>query len=99
MLQVSTNDPRRTCAGLSRRSLLRAGFLGLAGLTLPDLYRLRAAHAAAGRPGRHTAVIQVWLDGGPSQLETYDPTAEAPSELTRGLEPLTPCLQGRCSTG
>ncbi len=74
--------PRSTnCSGVSRRSMLRAGFLGAAGLTLPDLYRLQAAAAADGRPRKNTACILIWLDGGPSQLETYDPKPEAPEEV------------------
>jgi hypothetical protein len=62
---------------MTRRAALKAGFLGLAGLTLPDLFRLRARGAAS---AEDKAVILIWLDGGPSQLETYDPKPEAPAE-------------------
>jgi hypothetical protein len=61
---------------MTRRSALKAGFLGLMGLSLPDLLRLRAE----GHASKDTAVILLWLDGGPSQLETYDPKPEAPDE-------------------
>jgi hypothetical protein len=77
MLEIRNGDRGNNCQGLTRRSALKAGFLGLAGLTLPDLLRLRAEGAAA---SRDNAVILLWLDGGPSQLETYDPKPEAPAE-------------------
>ena len=51
----------RTCDGLSRRSFLKVGFLGLAGLTLADHLRLQARAQEAGRPTRDTAVILLWL--------------------------------------
>jgi len=66
--------------GTSRRSFLKLGALGLGGLTLPDLLRLRAAEAKAGKPAADTAVILLWCDGGPSQFETYDPKPDAPEE-------------------
>lgn len=82
MLRIQGQDRSTNCAGLSRRSFLQAGFLGVTGLSLADFYRLRAAQAAAGKPaGRQTACILIWLDGGPSQLETYDPKPEAPPEV------------------
>ena len=76
MLHLQNGTPSRTCQGVSRRSALKAGFLGLAGLTLPGLLRLRAESPAK----KDTAVILLWLDGGPSQLETYDPKPDAPAE-------------------
>lgn len=71
------HDPSRKAVGISRRSVLKAGFLGLAGLSLADLFRLRA-HGSASTNDK--AVILIWLDGGPSQLETYDPKPDAPAE-------------------
>ena len=59
---------------------MRLGALGLGGLTLPDLLRLRAAEVTAGKPAADTAVILLWCDGGPSQFETYDPKPDAPAE-------------------
>jgi uncharacterized protein (DUF1501 family) len=77
MLAIQQGPPTRNCQGMSRRTALRAGFLGLAGLSLPAMLRHRAE---AGEPSRDTACILIWLDGGPSQLETYDPKPDAPSE-------------------
>jgi hypothetical protein len=69
----------RTCDGLSRRSFLRVGFLGLAGLSLADHLRLKAA--AKESTSKDTAVILVWLGGGPSHLDMYDLKPEAPVEF------------------
>lgn len=77
MLQISCGTPFPNCQGLSRRTAIKAGFLGLAGLSLGDLNRLRAEGQAK---KNDKAVILIWLDGGPSQLESYDPKPDAPSE-------------------
>jgi hypothetical protein len=69
-----------TCEGLTRRHLLKAGFLGLGGLTLPQLLRLRAEAAEAGSPLPKTSVIFIELAGGPTHFETYDPKPYAPAE-------------------
>src|SRR6516225_10586316 len=61
----------------SRRWFLQTGLAGLAG---PDLLRYRARGAAAGRADRK-AVILIWLSGGPSQLDTWDPKPAAPREV------------------
>lgn len=61
----------------SRRWFLQTGLAGLAGLSLPDLLRCRAANRAASRK----AVILIWLSGGPSQLDTWDPKPDAPAEV------------------
>ena len=70
----------RHCAGPGgRRHFLQAGLAGFAGLSLPGMLRLRAEHPAAVTPSS-TAVIMVWLPGGCSQLDTYDPKPDAPSD-------------------
>ncbi len=58
---------------LTRRDWLRAGALTAFGLSLAD--RLRAA------PARERSCILVWLDGGPSHLDTFDPKPDAPAEV------------------
>jgi uncharacterized protein (DUF1501 family) len=63
----------------TRREILRAGLVGFAGLTLPGLLNLRA-QAGAEKNRSSTAVILVWLRGGASHLETFDPKPEAPSD-------------------
>src|SRR3954452_2223262 len=65
----------RDCDGMTRRSFLQAGVLGLGGLTLADLLRLRASGSV--RANRHS-VILFWLSGGPGHMETWDPKPDAP---------------------
>jgi hypothetical protein len=62
---------------MRRREFLRAG---LAGLSLADLLQLRA-RAGTSPSGDRTALIVVWLQGGASHLETYDPKPDAPAEI------------------
>ena len=65
----------------SRREFLRVGLAGFGTLSLPGLLRLRAAAATPSAKNR-TAVIIVWLRGGCSHLDTYDPKPQAGSEYT-----------------
>jgi uncharacterized protein (DUF1501 family) len=80
MLNLTDRPRGRKCDGTSRREFLQAGTLALAGLTLPDLLRARAAARQAGRTVRDTSVVLLFLDGGASQLETFDPKTEVPKE-------------------
>ena len=63
----------------SRREILRAGLVGFSSLSLPGLLQWRAL--AGTKPAEKTAVILVWLRGGASHLETFDPKPEAPAEF------------------
>ena len=63
---------------LSRREFLTAGSLGLGGLSLADLLRQQASGAAT--PKSDHSVIILWMRGGPSQHETWDPKPLAPIE-------------------
>ncbi len=60
---------------ISRRAVLRGGLAGAAGLLLADPL-CRSAQAAP-RPAKATAVIQIWMWGGPSHLDTFDPKPAA----------------------
>lgn len=75
------------CPGpIERREFLRIGLTGFASLSLPGLLNLRA-NAASPAPTaskQNTAVILVWLRGGLSHLESYDPKPDAPAEV-RGI--------------
>jgi len=66
------------CQGFSRRAALKTGVLGAFGFSTADLLKLQAAGKTNGITNK--SVILIWLDGGPSQLETYDPKPGAPSE-------------------
>lgn len=61
----------------SRRGMLKASLAGVAGLSLPELLRARAE--AATRPGGDfKSVILLWMAGGPSHIDTWDPKPERP---------------------
>jgi uncharacterized protein (DUF1501 family) len=76
----------------SRRVFLRAGLAGFGALTLPGLFRLRAS--AAESPAERTAVIIVWLRGGCSHLDTYDPKPDAPAEYRGPFNPIATSVPG-----
>jgi len=88
----------RDCTGLSRRDVLRIGTLGFTGLTLADALRLEAAansptpNAQRPTPSAHSCIF-LWLAGGPSHLETFDPKPDAPSEI-RGQFSTIPAANG-----
>jgi len=82
------------CPGpIQRREFLRIGLSGFASLSLPGLLQLRA-QAAAEKPKNRTAVILVWLRGGASHLETYDPKPDAPSEYRGVFSTISTCVPG-----
>lgn len=68
-----------TRQALNRRELLRTGLVGFTGLSLSQLFHLRS-FAGIDQPQEKTAVILVWLRGGASHLETFDPKPEASSD-------------------
>src|SRR5262245_22638152 len=73
------SPPNTRCPGpLHRREFLRLGLTGLGCLSLPELLRQRAQ--GAGKSRSDTALLVVWLHGGASHLETYDPKPLAPAE-------------------
>lgn len=62
-----------------RRAMLKAGLAGVAGLSLPSLLRARAEAAVAGRAmcsGK--SCILLWMAGGPSHIDTWDPKPDRP---------------------
>jgi hypothetical protein len=84
MFRLDLGGTSRYCDGLSRRSFLTLGVSGMASLGLPQLLRAREQSADDGRPTRDTAVILLWLDGGPSHMDLYDLKPDAPAEY-RGI--------------
>jgi hypothetical protein len=84
----------RCCDGYSRRSFLKVGFLGLAGLTLADHLRLKARAQERGRQTRDTAVILLWLGGGPSHIDMYDLKPDAPAEFRGEFRPIATNVSG-----
>jgi hypothetical protein len=91
-MRIEFGDYRRNCEGISRRGFLKVGTLAGMGLTLPELLRGREAAAAAGRKPANT--IFLWLDGGPSHLETFDLKPEAPAEIRGEFKPIETNVSG-----
>ena len=80
----------RNCEGITRRNCLQFGLGGLVGAGLAPLLRGRAlADVGIERQQQADACILVWLDGGPTHYETFDPKPEAPVEI-RGEFGTTP---------
>ncbi|MSR55031.1 MAG: DUF1501 domain-containing protein [Gemmataceae bacterium] len=84
MLEVLGRDVR--LGGVSRRSFLRIGSLGLAGLSLPELL--------ASESRKDTAIILFWMAGGPSHIDTYDMKPAAPAEVRGPFKPISTRLPG-----
>ena len=80
MLKLSRPRLRGNCEGTSRRDFLQVGALGLGGLTLSDVLRTKAQAESAGTSSNSKSVIWLWLGGGPTHVETFDPKMTAPSE-------------------
>lgn len=66
---------------VSRRSTLKAGLAGMAGLSLPGLLAAKEEVAKAGKGKRNKSVILIWMTGGPSHIDTLDVKPEAPPEI------------------
>ena len=73
--------PSHNCEGTNRREFIRVGSLGLAGLTLPNLLQANAASAKKKEPVDNLSVIFMWMQGGPSHIDTFDPKPNAPSDI------------------
>jgi hypothetical protein len=80
------------CDGIKRRDVLQIGALSALGLTLPDWLRMHAAQASglsSGSPAKTAAprgpgemsCILLWMNGGPSHIDTFDPKPDAPQEI------------------
>ena len=91
----------RNCAGVSRRDFLQIGLGGTLGLGLCDLLRLRASASDSGEAKGETKAaaknincIMIWMDGGPSHYETFDPKPDAPAEIRGTFNTIPTCVPG-----
>lgn len=66
----------------------------MGGLALGDLLRLRAKASEAGQPKTDTSVILIWLQGGPSHMETYDLKPNAPIDYRGECRPIETNVSG-----
>ncbi len=100
MLRI-LSSPRKLCTGLTRRDLLRAGGLGLSGLSLSQWLQLRSVQASvvsrdqlSSSFGKAKRCILLFLYGSPSQLETFDMKPRAPTEIRGTMVPIHSSLPG-----
>lgn len=92
MIHIQQGKTRANCQGMTRRTAIKAGVLGALGLSLPDVLRARADAPSAQR--RDTSVILIWLDGGPSHLESFDPKPDAPAEYRGPYQTIQTSIPG-----
>lgn len=79
----------------SRRNMLKAGLAGMAGLSLPALLRSQGEAAAAGRAmPTGKSVILLWMTGGPSHIDTWDPKPQRPIENRGPFSVISTALPG-----
>src|SRR5215213_4955340 len=92
MIQLDAARPVHFCDGMRRRDFLHAGGLGLLGLSLSDLFALKAAGAVA--PDTDVNCIVLMLVGAPSQLDTWDMKPNAPREVRGPYTPIPTNVPG-----
>src|SRR5262245_16719248 len=89
------DSSREPCRGPSRREILRVGSLSFLGLGLADWFRLRAV---AGKTGdgapKAKNCILIWLAGGPSHLDTFDPKPGASADVRGEFKPISTSVPG-----
>jgi uncharacterized protein (DUF1501 family) len=93
--------PGSTCDGFSRREFLRVGGAGIMGISLADILRLQAAASTAPDAakakhgwGKAKSVILVFLQGGPSHIDIWDPKPDAPSNVRGEFKPIKSNVPG-----
>lgn len=95
------------CESIARRDCLKLGLSAAMGLSMPDLLRLRAQSSAdtsthvptsIAKPkvmaAQPTSCILIWLDGGPTHYETFDPKPDAPKEIRGEFNPIQTSVPG-----
>jgi hypothetical protein len=99
MLVIPGWTGKDTCDGVTRRDILRVGGSAMLGLTLANLFRLQrasASEAKGGGPGfgKAKSVILVYLQGGPSHLDLWDPKENVPDNVKSVFKPIETKIPG-----
>src|SRR5437763_3942695 len=90
MLNIPSRHRVHTCEGPTRRELMRIGSIGMMGLSLPHFFLWRDQAKAADLAtkykgargfGSAKSVVMVFLQGGPSHIDIWDPKPDAPSNI------------------
>src|SRR5215471_19981730 len=91
MLRIDADRSVSFCDGWSRRDFLHAGSLSMLGLTLPGFLDLKAGGAVQ---DKDINCIMLFLVGGPSQIDTWDPKPNAPAEVRGPFAPIATNVPG-----
>ena len=89
-----------TCDGVTRRDMLKIGAVGFLGLTLPEYLALKADAAEAapkavgGKQAKEVSVIMLWMGGGPSHIDTFDPKPKADVKIKGPFEAVETNVSG-----
>lgn len=101
MLVIPGQASKDTCDGLTRRDLLRVGGSAMLGLTLADIFRLQPKAQANEAPrrggpgfGQAKSVILIYLQGGPSHLDLWDPKDNVPDRVKSTFEAINTRIPG-----
>jgi uncharacterized protein (DUF1501 family) len=94
MFDLTTGRPSSDCTGLSRREFLRVGGLSALGLSLPAFLRLQAVAAGTQKSRKAVNCILLWMQGGPSHIDTLDPKPDAPAEIRGEFKTIPTTLPG-----
>ncbi len=85
----------KRCDGFFRRDFVRVGGLSALGIGLGDWFAMQRASAASQTsPAKAKSCILIWLDGGPSHLESFDPKPQSPEEVRGPLGTIATKLPG-----
>jgi len=84
-------EPSPHCEGHNRREFIQLGALAGLGVSLPDVLRLQAQSE---KPSDDISCIFMWMNGGPSHIDTFDPKPEAPVEIRGEFDAISTGLPG-----
>lgn len=83
----------KNCAGVSRRDCLQLGLSAFLGGGLATALRARTSDAKSIAPKAKSCIL-IWMDGGPTHYETFDPKPDAPAEIRGEFKPLATKTSG-----
>jgi uncharacterized protein (DUF1501 family) len=92
VLNLFPGRPAADCSGVSRRGFLKIGGLAPFGLTLPQYLAARAADPKAAPKAKKC--ILLWMQGGPSHIDTFDPKPDAPAEVRGEFAAINTAIPG-----
>lgn len=93
---MKKSDSNIRCDGIRRRDFIHVGLVSSIGLSLADWFRLSSIASAndSEKPKQAKSCILIWLDGGPSHLDTFDPKPNAPKEIRGPFSTISTAADG-----